>query len=222
MRYRACIIAILALLAGPAAAAETLVADLSEHRIRITTGFTGTDVVLFGAVESEGDVVVVVRGPEQTTEVWRKGRYAGIWLNDKKVVFERVPSFYAVASNRLLREIADDAVLDRHQIGPGRLNFEAGRIHFELRRLVAANLLEFVVQRRRVIDIGRAAREFADVLKHLEARTQPTVTRFVAAKALKKDLVGMYGDDRIQHVPGVVVSAVQVVEIALSSLVEGS
>jgi uncharacterized protein (TIGR02186 family) len=110
---------------APTQAAEPLVADLSDHRIEITAGFTGTEVLLFGAVEEEGDVVVVVRGPEETVRVWRKGRYGGIWLNDKSVVFDRVPSFYAVGSSRPLWEIADDPVLNRHTIGVDRLQFEA-------------------------------------------------------------------------------------------------
>jgi len=33
------------------AVAASLVADLSNHLIAITTGFTGTDVLLFGAKE---------------------------------------------------------------------------------------------------------------------------------------------------------------------------
>lgn len=111
--------------AKPAGAAEPLVADLSDHRIQITTGFTGTEVLLFGAIEQEGDVVVVVRGPPETLSVWRKDRYAGIWLNDKRVDFEGVPSFYAVGSNRILQEIADESVLSRHQIGVDHLRFEA-------------------------------------------------------------------------------------------------
>ncbi len=111
--------------AKPAGAAEPLVADLSSHRIRITTGFTGTEVLLFGAVEKEGDVVVVVRGPTETLSVWRKDRYAGIWMNDKRVEFEGVPSFYAVGSNRPLNEVADEPVLNRHQIGVDHLRLEA-------------------------------------------------------------------------------------------------
>ena len=45
------------------ARAQALVADLSDHFIAITTGFVGADVLLFGAIEGDGDVVVVLRGP---------------------------------------------------------------------------------------------------------------------------------------------------------------
>jgi uncharacterized protein (TIGR02186 family) len=103
--------------AEPAAAQTPLIADLSEHQIQITTGFVGTDVLLFGTVEPGSDVVVLVRGPEEETTVWRKGRYAGIWINDRRVVFPRVPSFYAVRSSAPLQDIANEATRARHGMG---------------------------------------------------------------------------------------------------------
>ncbi len=103
--------------AMPGAAQTPLVADLSEHQIQITTGFVGTDVLLFGTVEPDSNVVVVVRGPEEETTVWRKGRFAGIWVNERRIVFERVPSFYAVRSSAPLDEIASAITRARHGMG---------------------------------------------------------------------------------------------------------
>ncbi len=112
-------------LAMPTSAQNPLVADLSEHQIQITTGFTGTDVLLFGTVASNSDVVVVVRGPAEDTTVWRKGRYAGIWVNDQRVVFDSVPSFYAVRSSAELGQIASDTVRARHSMGANYLRLRA-------------------------------------------------------------------------------------------------
>ncbi len=127
MRRHVILLACLMVAMAPARphADEPLLVDLSKYRIQITTGFTGTDVLLFGTVEEAGDVVVVVRGPDETVPVWRKGRFGGIWINDTKVVFERVPSFYAVGSSRPLREVAEEPVLKRHQIGVEHLRLEA-------------------------------------------------------------------------------------------------
>ncbi len=127
MRRHVILLACLIVAMAPARphAGEPLLADLSEHRIQITTEFTGTEVLLFGTVEEAGDVVVVVRGPDETVPVWRKDRYGGIWINDTKVVFQRVPSFYAVGSSRPLWEVAEKPVLKRHQIGVENLRFEA-------------------------------------------------------------------------------------------------
>ncbi len=118
MRLRSVILALMvALLALPGAAQTPLIADLSEHQIQITTGFVGTDVLLFGTVAEDSDVVVVIRGPEEETTVWRKGRYAGIWINDRRVAFQRVPSFYAVRSSAPLHQVASNVTRSRHGMG---------------------------------------------------------------------------------------------------------
>lgn len=113
-----------ALLAGLAcglvpgtASAQALVADLTSHLVAITTGFTGTSVVLFGATDGAGDVMVVVRGPERDMSVRRKSKVAQVWVNTREVTFTQVPSFYSVASSRPLDRIAPQAMLQLQQIG---------------------------------------------------------------------------------------------------------
>lgn len=104
--------------ASPARAqGSPLVVDLSDHLVAITTGFAGTAVLLFGAIDEPGDVIVVVRGPGEAAVVHRKSRIAGIWVNTAKMTFEDVPSFYAVAASRPVEEIAGEAVLARNEIG---------------------------------------------------------------------------------------------------------
>ncbi len=112
-------------LAVPAGAAEPLIADLTTHFIAITTGFTGTEVVLFGATDGVGDVVAIVRGPEHDAVVRRKSRVAGIWLNTRDMTFTGVPSFYAVYSNRPLDEIAPPPMQTLHQVGLADLRLGA-------------------------------------------------------------------------------------------------
>jgi uncharacterized protein (TIGR02186 family) len=122
----AAIALLLAVLVADAAAsrtawAQSLVADLSNHLIAINTGFVGTEVVLFGAIDGPGDVAVVVQGPPTEVMVRRKARVAGIWINTASMEFQQVPSFYSVATNRPLEQIIGDAVLARHEIGLGHL-----------------------------------------------------------------------------------------------------
>jgi uncharacterized protein (TIGR02186 family) len=100
-----------------AARAQALVADLTSHLVGITTGFTGASVVLFGATDGPGDVVVVVRGPPRDLSVRRKSRVAGIWINTRRTTFAGVPSYYAVASSRPLDEITTPAVRQLYEIG---------------------------------------------------------------------------------------------------------
>ena len=125
------VIAVLLSGSAPARAVEPLVADLSSHLVAITTGFVGTDVLLFGAIDavnskSGTDVVVVVRGPHHGGTVRRKARTGGIWINSGSAKVDDAPSFYRVAATRPLDEIASAAILDRHQIGLDHLAIGIG------------------------------------------------------------------------------------------------
>lgn len=120
--------AALVLLAGfgqaGAAMAQALVADLSEHLVAVTTGFAGAELLLFGAVEGEGDVIVVVRGPEERTVVRRKERVLGVWVNRDELTIGEAPSFYAIAASRPVSEIASERTMARHQIGVEHIRFQ--------------------------------------------------------------------------------------------------
>ncbi len=128
------VLLILSLLFAPAARAEELAAGLSKDDIKISSSFTGTDLVLFGAIENEGgasigivqdrDVVVVVRGPGTAVTVRRKERLGPIWINRDQRRFVGVPGFYFVASTKPLAQIADAATLDRYHLGLAHLDFK--------------------------------------------------------------------------------------------------
>src|SRR5256714_13965921 len=106
---------------GSAARAEGLVADLTSHLIAITTGFTGASVVLFGATDGPGDVIVAVRGPEYEMTVRRKSRVAGIWGNTQQVTFANLPSFYFFAASRPVADILSAAAVACFPLGIGNL-----------------------------------------------------------------------------------------------------
>ncbi len=100
------------------ARAQGLIADLSHHLVAITTGFVGSNVLLFGAVDEPGSAVaVVVKGPSSTASVWRKDRIGPIWINRREVQFKDVPEYYAVATSLPLEELTDAIQLKRHEIG---------------------------------------------------------------------------------------------------------
>lgn len=115
-------LACLLLPAHAARAQQDLVADLSDHLVRITTGFTGANVLLFGAVEGEGAIVVVVTGPRGPVTVRRKNRVAGIWANTEAVTFSNVPAYYAVAATEPLETLASPDVRSRQEIGLDNIN----------------------------------------------------------------------------------------------------
>jgi len=109
--------------AGPARS-DAVVADLSSHLIAITSGFSGTSVVLFGATDGPGDIIALVRGPEREMTVWRKGRVAGIWVNAESMIFANVPSFYAVAASRPLDDVLAPGPAALYRIGVANLRLE--------------------------------------------------------------------------------------------------
>jgi uncharacterized protein (TIGR02186 family) len=114
------------LLAEPARAAP-LVADLSDHLVAITAGFAGADVLMFGAIEEPGDVVMIVKGPSERVAMHRKSWIGGIWINTATMTFDEVPSYYAIASSRPLEEIASETLLARNEMGVERLKLELPR-----------------------------------------------------------------------------------------------
>ncbi len=125
---RAILAALPLLLPAPPAWAqeEPLVADLSKHLVAITAGFSGTDVLLFGATDGPGDVIVVVRGPEKSELVRKKARTAGIWINREERRFSDAPQFYHVAATRPLGAMAvKGGDFQRHQIGLENLKLTA-------------------------------------------------------------------------------------------------
>lgn len=127
-------------LAALAPADAPLVTDLSAHLIAITSSFTGTELLLFGAIDEPGDVVVVVRGPSGSAVVRRKDEVAGIWLNRRSLRFDGVPTYYAVSSTRPLEDIASPALLNRLQIGAESLRFRAATDQEEPQQYRAAVL----------------------------------------------------------------------------------
>ncbi|HEY0302936.1 MAG TPA: TIGR02186 family protein, partial [Rhizomicrobium sp.] len=115
-------LAALLLLALPAQAAEDLVSGLSQDTVEITSNYTGTDIVVFGAIEhpeetGTRDVVVVVRGPEAAMTVRKKDRIAGIFLNRDQAKFYGMPSYYFLASTGAVDRLAASYTLQRYGIG---------------------------------------------------------------------------------------------------------
>jgi uncharacterized protein (TIGR02186 family) len=103
------LVAFLAALAPGAALAQPLLVDLSRPRVSITSAFRGTDVLVFGALDGAGDVVITVSGTPTRQTVLRKERVFGLWVNAGRQVFDDVPAYYAIAATRPLEDILPPA-----------------------------------------------------------------------------------------------------------------
>ncbi len=108
------------------APAQTVVTGISTENIALTANFTGSEVLVFGAIrrdapipvgEAPVDIVITLSGPPRTVIVRRKERRLGVWLNTEGVRVRQAPSYYAVASTRPLDEILTETERLRWQIG---------------------------------------------------------------------------------------------------------
>ena len=138
-----------------AAGEPMLVPDVSQREVEIRYSFTGADLLLFGAIvypdgrrpSKPADILVVLKGPDQSITMREKQRVAGIWVNADSARFRSAPSFYAVASSRPIADVVDQRTaaiyelgVDKLQLSPSSLNdsaeldrFQAGLIDLRQR-----------------------------------------------------------------------------------------
>ena len=102
-----------------------LVPEISQHEIQVRQGFTGADLLLFGAILTpEGtraagdyDIVVLLEGPARSIVVREKRKVAGIWVNADSTGFRSAPSFYALASSRPVATLVDGKTAAIYEMG---------------------------------------------------------------------------------------------------------
>ncbi|MEI6641694.1 MAG: TIGR02186 family protein [Novosphingobium sp.] len=116
---------VLALLLLTGARDPILVPEISQHEIQVRQGFTGADLLLFGAILTpEGaraagdyDIVVLLEGPARSIVVREKRKVAGIWVNASGTEFRSAPSFYALASSRPIAQLVDGKTAAIYEMG---------------------------------------------------------------------------------------------------------
>jgi uncharacterized protein (TIGR02186 family) len=119
------LVALLALVLLTGARDPILVPEVSQHEVEVRQGFTGTELLLFGAIlNPEGtraggdyDIAVVLKGPTESVLVREKRRFAGLWVNANSTGFRSAPLFYAVASSRPIRDIVDEKTAAIYELG---------------------------------------------------------------------------------------------------------
>lgn len=122
----ALMVALAGVLAAGPAAAERLIASLTNHRVMITSSYAGVELVLFGSVERDAasverkgpyDVVATITGPRESLRTRHKQRVLGIWVNTSARTFVDPPSYLAVLATRPLDAITNAANQRRLRIG---------------------------------------------------------------------------------------------------------
>ncbi len=92
-------ICLLVWLCGMAAHARPIISDLAVHSVDISHDFQGMDILLYGARNDTGRVIVVLRGPKKDYMVRKKARLLGIWMNRYAIEYKGVDSFYTLATS---------------------------------------------------------------------------------------------------------------------------
>ncbi|MCA2012577.1 TIGR02186 family protein [Cereibacter sphaeroides] len=127
-------LAALPLMAARGTASE-IVGALSQNRVSLTANFSGSEILIFGAIrrtaeelaaeenaEASGgedyDVIIVIEGPRQRVDIWRMDRVAGIWMNVESQSMASVPSFYAIATTAPLADILSLEADGQYHISP--------------------------------------------------------------------------------------------------------
>jgi len=119
------LIALVAIVVLGAARGPVLVPEVSQHEIIVRQGFTGAELMLFGAVLApdgaragrDYDIVVVLRGPARSVVVREKSKIAGVWVNARSSEFRSAPGFMAVSASRPLHEIVGDKTAAIYELG---------------------------------------------------------------------------------------------------------
>src|SRR5690606_1085879 len=102
-----------------------LVPEVSQHEIQVRQGFTGTELLLFGAIlDPDGrrarepyDIVAVLKGPTEPVLLRGKEKKLGVWVNAHSTAFRSAPSFFAVASSRPIDQIVDERTAAIYELG---------------------------------------------------------------------------------------------------------
>ena len=148
------LVTLLLMLLPVAASAQNvpkLVPDVSQRQIDIQSGFTGAELLLFGAIiyprgvapEGQIDVAVVLRGPARPITLREKQKIAGIWINADSSDFRSVPAYYAIASSRPLDKIVDDKTAAIYELGLDKLQLSpSGEVDAKEQRRFSNGLVE--------------------------------------------------------------------------------
>jgi uncharacterized protein (TIGR02186 family) len=97
--------------------AMPLTADINPRKINIDQSFKGMELLVYGARNEAGNIIVVVRGPKEKQILRKKGKVFGIWTNIKNMEIESLYSMYSVSAMRTLDAIQNNKALSTLEIG---------------------------------------------------------------------------------------------------------
>ncbi|MDA7787898.1 TIGR02186 family protein [Sphingomonadaceae bacterium] len=110
---------------GRSSSEPILVPEISQRDVQVRQGFTGTELLLFGAIfdprgtrgERNYEIVVVLKGPSEAIRLREKDRVGGVWINAESTAFRSAPAYFAVASSAPVEDIVDERTAAIYELG---------------------------------------------------------------------------------------------------------
>ena len=109
----------------PALAAEPLIVGTSNDLVKVTSHFTGRELLVYGALSQPGQVIVLLRSPATTEAMLRKTRTGPIWLTGARVTVTGAPGIWEMLSSAPVDQLLPVATRQLLSLDPGHLSRQA-------------------------------------------------------------------------------------------------
>jgi uncharacterized protein (TIGR02186 family) len=103
--------------------AGPLISGISTNEINVDTEFKGAQILLFGAKNDAGNVVITVRGPRKNFIISKKENLIGVWFNSERINFKNSYGFYSLFSTYDDGEMIQQD-LNEYELGKNNIQFE--------------------------------------------------------------------------------------------------
>jgi len=123
----ASLISSIACFSQTAMAKDTLIFGLSQKQVSITPNFSGTEIIVYGAIERSYinpavknmpvDIIVTLSSLPKSVTVRKKTKVHNIWTNTQAINNVFAPMYYAIASTSPLKDILSNADTTLYSIG---------------------------------------------------------------------------------------------------------
>ncbi len=90
--------------------AEEVYFDLSEDNIDIKTDFDGKEIIIFGLLKDNHDTLLTIKGPPSKMKIQKKERYFGVWINNKQIVYSKIPTLFFLSSSSKIDKILPNSI----------------------------------------------------------------------------------------------------------------
>ena len=90
--------------------------DISENNIKIETNFTGKEVIIFGILNDDQETIMTIKGPEKNAVIQKKERILGFWFNTKKIIYNKIPSIFFIASSNNIKNILPTSSIIKNEL----------------------------------------------------------------------------------------------------------